>query len=218
MGSGRDAELGLRERKKLRTRMELEAAALRLFKERGFDSVTVDDIAAAADVSARTFFRHFASKEDVLLRDHQARLSRLEHELAARPPSESPLTAVRMAVLAIADDFVTESEHVFVRTRLMADTPSLLARSLELQQQWEMVIASAVAVRLGLASGEDLRPRLVGACAVAALRVATEAWLAEEGRGDLRALVDAALMLVAGAADPTRWASAEGLRPGAPAP
>ena len=204
---------GLRERKKERTKTELAAAALRLFAERGFDAVTVDDIAAAVDVSPRTFFRHFGSKEDVLLRDHGEQLARLVDELAERPGNESPLTAVRLAIIAVAKAYANSGEELFVRTRLMVDTPSLLGRSLELQQSWEQVIAEAVAARLSIAVDDDLRPRLVGACAVAALRVATDAWLAAGGHADLPELVDAALLLIAGGGDASRWVSADGLRP-----
>ena len=204
-------EEGLRERKKRRTRDELEQAALGLFAERGFDAVTVDDIAAAADVSARTFFRHFGSKDDVLVAYNRDYLDRLRARLAERPGDESPLTSVRQAMLAMAADYESEKESLFLRTRIMKDTPSLMGRSLEIQQQWEKVLADAVAKRLGIPSDNDLRPALVAACAVAALRVASDAWLAEEGKRDLPELVDAALLLVAGGGDTTRWRSGEGL-------
>lgn len=184
---------------------------MRLFAERGFDAVTVDDIAAAVDVSARTFFRHFGSKDDVLMSFHRERLDRLRKQLANRPPDESPLLAVRQAMVALAEDYEADREDLFLRTRLMADTPSLVGRSLEIQQQWELVIADAVAERLGVAVDADLRPALVGACAVAALRVASNAWLADEGRASLPSLVDSALLLIAGGGDAARWVSAEGL-------
>ena len=212
MGSGSLGDVpSLRERKKLRTQDGLEAAALRLFSERGFDAVTVDDIAAAAEVSPRTFFRHFRSKEDVVFRDNEERLERLKQELSHRPPDESPLTAVRLGILALAEDYEVAKEAMFLRTSVMAETPSLLGRNLHLQQEWEAAIAEAVAERIGVAAAADLRPRLVAACALAALRVASDAWLAGKGKAHLPTLVDAAMQLVAGGGDPSRWASGAGL-------
>src|ERR1043166_5369694 len=80
---------GLRERHRKRTAADLEEAALKLFTEKGFDAVTIDDIAASADVSRRTFFRYFASKEDVILADHPKRLGELQAALD-RPPADAP--------------------------------------------------------------------------------------------------------------------------------
>src|SRR5205085_1024240 len=81
---------GLRERHRKRTAADLESAALDLFCERGFDAVTIDDIASAADVSRRTFFRYFASKEDVILSDHPRRLDELQ--ATSPPPWVAPST------------------------------------------------------------------------------------------------------------------------------
>jgi AcrR family transcriptional regulator len=189
---------GLRERRKKLTAAELEAAALRLFGERGFDSVTVDDIAAEADVSRRTFFRYFASKEDVLLADHFVQLARLREAMDARPPDETILTALRNAILSMTEDFEDRKEMVILRGRIMRGTPSLQARSLVHQRAWEEAMQGMVADRLGVDPAVDLRPGVVAATALAAMRVAFTNWLTAGAQGDLIAMTTEALDLLDG--------------------
>ena len=189
---------GLRERRKKLTAAELEAAALRLFSERGFDSVTVDDIAAEADVSRRTFFRYFASKEDVLLADHFVQLARLREAMAARPLDETILTALRNAILSMTGDFEDRKEMVILRGRIMRGTPSLQARSLVHQRAWEEAMQDMVADRLGVDPAVDLRPGVVAATALAAMRVAFGNWLSAGAEGDLIAMTTEALDLLDG--------------------
>ena len=99
---GDQPQTGLRERKKLATREALHEAALRLFAARGYRTTTVADI-AAADVSERTFFRYFRSKEDVALQDVGRLLPQLEEAIQGRPPDEAPLRALLNAFLAVAE-------------------------------------------------------------------------------------------------------------------
>ena len=94
--------VGLRERNKLRRSEQITQAALRLFAERGFDGATIDEIAAAADVSRRTFFRYFARKEDVILDWKRQMADELRDAIDARPPDESPLDAVHGALATVA--------------------------------------------------------------------------------------------------------------------
>jgi AcrR family transcriptional regulator len=189
---------GLRERRKKLTAEELEAAAFRLFGERGFDAVTVDDIAVEADVSRRTFFRYFASKEDVLLADHFVQLRRLREAIAARPLDEPIVTALRNALLSLTSDFEERKEKIILRGRLMRDTPSLQARSLVHQKLWEDAMQVMVAERLGVDPVADLRPGVVSAATLAAMRVAFTNWLAAGCDGDLIALTAKALDLLDG--------------------
>ena len=189
---------GLRERRKQLTAAELEAAAYRLFGERGFDAVTVDDIAAEADVSRRTFFRYFASKEDVLLADHFVQLARLREAMAARPADEPIVTALRNALMSMTVDFEDRKDMVILRGRLMRDTPSLQARSLVHQKLWEDAMQEMVADRLGVDPVADLRPGVLAAATLAALRVAFTNWLVAGCNGDLIKLTAEALDLLDG--------------------
>lgn len=189
---------GLRERHRKRTAADLEQAALDLFSQRGFDAVTIDDIAAVADVSRRTFFRYYGSKEDVILSDHPKRLDELELALARRPADESPMTALRHAIMSLAGAIEDQRDHMLRRFRLITTTPSLEARSLCLQRNWETAVTAMLAARMGVDPAKDLRPGVVAATTMAAMRVATANWLSGGGQGDLAAIVATALDLLDG--------------------
>ncbi|HYH50430.1 MAG TPA: TetR family transcriptional regulator [Acidimicrobiia bacterium] len=199
---------GLRERHRKRTAADLEEAALRLFSEKGFDAVTIDDIAAAADVSRRTFFRYFASKEDVILSDHPKRLGELQAALDRRPADEPALTALRHAILSLAGSFEDQRDHMLRRFRLVTATPALEARSLCLQRNWETAVTGMLAQRMGADPAKDLRPGVVAATTMAAMRMATNNWLTGGGEGDLPAIVADALDLLDGGLQTVSSASA----------
>ena len=211
---------GLRERHRKRTAADLEEAALVLFTEKGFDAVTIDDIAAAADVSRRTFFRYFASKEDVILSDHPKRLGELQAALDRRPAEEPAMTALRHAILSLAGSFEEQRDHMLRRFRLVTTTPALEARSLCLQRNWESSVTAMLAGRMGVDPAKDLRPGVVAATTMAAMRVATANWLAGGGKGDLPAIVADSLDLLDGglqaAAEPPTRRRLASTRPGSP--
>ncbi|MEU0568803.1 helix-turn-helix domain-containing protein [Nonomuraea sp. NPDC005983] len=139
--------VGLRERKKLRTRQALIEAALRLFDERGYEETTLAEIAAEAEVSTRTFFSYFASKEDVIFFDSDERMERTLEILASREPGEPLadllLRLIRSALMwASADDF--SLEHSAVRMRLLSTVPALQARALHLLFDTQLRLAQAL--------------------------------------------------------------------------
>ena len=187
---------GLRERKRRRTRRALEDAALRLFSEQGFAATPVSRIAEQAEVSTRTFFHHFPTKEDVVLAAYERRLARLVDLLAERPRDEPPLTALRTSLLAVAEDYQSARPQLLERARLVAANASIHARSLELQSRWEERIADTVAHRLDVEVEGDLRPRLLAAVTFAAMRVAQRRWLRDDGSAELPQLVAEALDLL----------------------
>lgn len=184
-------ESGLRARKKRQTRERIEAAALDLIERDGFDATTVETIAATAGIAPRTFFHYFPTKEDVVLADYATRLDRLIRELAGRARSERPWTALRMAFLTVASDYEAERDQLVRRFRIMAATPSVAARSLQLQAGWEDALVAALTRRIGIELDSDITPRLLASAALAALRSSLGHWLATGCRVRLPDLVDA---------------------------
>jgi AcrR family transcriptional regulator len=182
---------GRRERKKIETRAALEAAALRLFAERGYEQTTVDDIAEAADVAVRTFFRYFQSKQHVLFGDVALNIAaRLRAALRARPDSEAPVQAVG-AALGAMDLEAEQQRQVLDRLRLLERLPELGGTYHMLLQQLHDVIAEEVADRTGT-SAVDLDPQLLAAAATGSLRAALAVFEATGGERSLAELRDEA--------------------------
>ncbi|MDQ0990643.1 TetR family transcriptional regulator [Streptomyces sp. V3I7] len=173
---------GLRERKKQRTRDALLRAALELFTTQGYERTTVDEIAEAVDVSQRTFFRYFASKEDVAFFVPRLAESHYVEALRARPPHEAPLESLRRAVLE-SWDTIGESIEQLVPVelhmrayRMIEASPALLAAHLRRSAELEEDIARIIAEREGVDLDTDPRPRLVVALFGAVIRVTERAW------------------------------------------
>ncbi len=192
---------GRRERKKAATRRALQEAALRLAAERGFDHVTVEDIADAADVSKRTFFNYFASKEQALLGRDPATPEAIRRAVAERPAEEPPLRVLE-AVLGelAAQDAGTRADWV-LRRRLIRSDPRLLAASVAAWTDLERILVEAISERLGLDPERDLYPALLVSASIGAVRVATLRWRTSEGGlGEL--LAEAFTSLAGGLAKP----------------
>ncbi|MEA2334346.1 MAG: hypothetical protein QOG40_836 [Solirubrobacteraceae bacterium] len=179
---------GLRERNKLRRHEQITEAALRLFAERGFDGATIDEIAAAADVSRRTFFRYFARKEDVILAWKRRTADELREALAARPAGEAPLDAVHGALAAVAAGYNAEPELTLGLMRLFESGPDLRPGSD--YQAWDAVLTEGVAQRLGVDPLRDPAPRLVATVGFAVLTATVQSWGAAGGKADLIDLLD----------------------------
>ena len=186
----------LRERKKAATRRRLMETALRLFGERGFEHTAVEDIAAAADVAPRTFFRYFPTKVDVLFGDHDELVALLRGTLAAREPDETIVRAVRRATQAGIERLLEDPAPYLTRSRLAATVPAAEARSRQLDSDYENAIAEALAASRNADPATDLAVRATARAAWSASRAAREVWLASNGEQDPRRLVDEAFDLV----------------------
>lgn len=184
-------ELGLRERKKLATRQAIADAALALALERGPGNVTIDEIAAAADVSPRTFFNYFATKEAAILGVDPQRRRDLLDRLAARPAGEPPLTALREALRGPDADGAIAWR---TRARLAQQHPSLQSAYIAGFTTLEAELTEAVAKRIEAPAG-DAFPRLVVAVALTAMRVAVDE--AIDAGVDIAEAVEAAFSAVA---------------------
>jgi AcrR family transcriptional regulator len=162
---------GLRERKKQRTRETLARAAHELFATRGYHATTLPEIAEAADVSTRTIFSYFPSKEDILFSDFPLVKDALAQALADRPEGEDALETVRTFILALHDEEESELDEQ-LRCSIKSDETlrsHLRARIAQLEE----VIASAIAKDLD-APANDVRPRVVAASVTAAFNILAE--------------------------------------------
>ena len=186
-----NAPASLRQRKRERTRAALVAAALDLFERQGYEATTIDQIAAAADVSPRTFFRYFPTKEAVALGDDVG--GAILELLTARPADEPILESVRRVasdslVLTAAED----RDALLARLRVVYRTPSLRARRWEFQLEMGRMSGAILAARRGLPP-DDLGSRVTAAAVFTAIEVAMDSWQQHEGRDELGATIDAAI-------------------------
>lgn len=154
---------GLRERKKRQTRQNISDVATRMFMERGFDNVTIAEIAAVADVAKMTVTNYFPRKEDLILDRHEEFVAKLPGTVREREPGESALAALRRAYLADAaarNPVVGFAPPEFAR--VVTGSPALVARLREFHEDREHVLAQALAAETG-AAAEDITPRVVAA-------------------------------------------------------
>ncbi len=195
-----DAAESLRERKKVRTREAIMDAALDLFEVKGYDATTVEDIAAAAEVSPRTFFRYFESKLDLIMARSDTKHTLLGPLLLARPPAESLVQAMR-EVLRCELDAQLQDPRVKREFQVMLTTPSLrhLAREHFYEEEAEMV--GAIAARLGV-SPDTLVAHVVTGMVTSALWATINRWLAEGADLDrLDPMMDETFALLANGVD-----------------
>jgi AcrR family transcriptional regulator len=190
----------LRERKKARIRETIEAAALQLFATRGYDATSVQQIAEAADVSVRTFYRYFDSKDAIMFARFDGYLDTLIGLLRTRDRTVDPLESLIAAVATFASHLEHERDWMLQFGRVAGDHLALLLRSLHLQFVWEHAISAELARQAGVAPG-DVRVSVLTNAVSGAYRAALEGWQIAGGARPLDADIRDALELLAGLRD-----------------
>ncbi|WWP84098.1 TetR family transcriptional regulator [Bradyrhizobium sp. 26S5] len=169
----------MRARKRRETRERLTRAAMALFLERGFEATTLDDIVAAADISRRTFFHYFASKEDVVFAWQEDGSTALIAAVAARPATESMLQAAENAIAEMVRQL--DPREAVALAKLKRDNPALQARDQVKYEKLERDLADALLKRAGN-KADRMRARLVAMITTGAMRVGGDLWAADGAR------------------------------------
>ena len=197
------------------SRRELELIALRLFTDQGFDSTTIEQIAAEAGVSKRTFFRYFSSKASVLWSEFDSEVDTIRAALADVPAEVPMMEAIRRAVATANHYRVQDVAELRLRMNLIGGVPALQSSTAVHYDAWERAISDFAAIRLGQPA-DSLYPLAVGRATLAACRAAYDRWSARAD-ADLTFYLDAALAALAAGFEPSAVrASAAALNEGLP--
>jgi mycofactocin system transcriptional regulator len=189
------------------SRRELELIALRLFTDRGFEHTTIEQIAAEAGVSKRTFFRYFGSKTSVLWSEFDHEVGVIRAALAEVPDEVPMMEAIRQAVVAANHYGREDVPELRLRMNLIASAPALQSSAALHYDAWERAISDFAATRIGQPAG-SLYPLAVGRATLAVCRAAYDRWSARAD-ADLTVYLDAALAALAAGFDPAAIRAAE---------
>lgn len=180
--------MSLRERKKLKARQTIRQEAFRLFAEQGYQATTVEQIAAAAEVSPSTFFRYFTTKEAVILSDEYD--SALAEALARRPAGEPVITAIRRALTdSLQQVLDADRDELITRVRLSFSDPDIRAKTMDEQLRNQDAVAEALAAHTGRPA-DDLDIRCAAATIIAVSMTVMRHWVDLDGQPDLAELYD----------------------------
>jgi len=184
-------QLGLRERKKIKTREAIRAATYGLIKEQGYDATTIEQIADRAEVSPSTVFRYFPTKEDIVLTDEYDPL--MAEELRARPAGESWIESVRHVMhLAIDANNREDPEVARMRAHLAVQVPAVRSRMVESMSATGRLLRETIAERHGL-EPDSIEVRVYAMSFIGGLMETSMYWAENGFEGELNDLVDRAL-------------------------
>jgi AcrR family transcriptional regulator len=189
--------IGLRERKKAQTYDAIVNTALDLFERNGYDDTTVEEIAEAADVSPRTFFRYFDAKVDVIMRHKDEDDLGLDGQLALRPADEGPVEALRHVIRDVLGPMMLDDPVMSRQVRIMLTTPSLRALSRDHFNDHESELAEAIATRLGV-EPTALRAHVMAAAVGATMWSVINLWVSSGGGPEVLVdMIDEAFAMLA---------------------
>jgi AcrR family transcriptional regulator len=186
----------LRERKKAKVRDALIQAAMKLFTEKGFEETTIDEIVESADVSRRTFFRYFPSKDLIVFPHQDIYLEYFSGLLAKNRGEETSMAALRRASQTMARQYQSEREDHLIQQRIMQSSPTLIARGDKMDEDWEALIAHELIARQDDSKAVNRRARFLAGMVVGLYRVLFREWYASDCRIDLGKLCDDAMSLL----------------------
>jgi AcrR family transcriptional regulator len=184
---------GLRERKKLKTREAIQREAMRLIGKQGYEQTTVEQIAAAVEISPSTFFNYFPSKEDVVLYDAYDPV--IISLMLERPEGEPLSVSFRNVLEAMGGVFERDREVILARGRLWFEVPALRARMWEQLEQAQVLMSTVIAQKTAR-DPNDFEIRVVVMIVVTAALEAIREWLLRDGKGSFGELINQALDVV----------------------
>ncbi|WP_344048455.1 TetR family transcriptional regulator [Streptomyces thermoalcalitolerans] len=187
---------------RLKMRRELAAAAMELFATKGYEATTVDEIAAAAGVARRTFFRHFRSKEEAIFPDHDDTLLRVEAVLNAAPAHEHPLDAVCRGIKEVMKMYAAQPEISVARYKLTREVPALREAEIASVSRYERLFTRYLLghfderAHADDANDDPLLAEVAASAVVTAHNHVLRRWLRANGQGDVEAQLDHAFAIV----------------------
>jgi AcrR family transcriptional regulator len=193
--------VALRERKKDQTREALAQAAFALFHDKGYEATTVAEIARAANVSRRTFFRYYATKDALLFVEDSENLEHFRVLLGARETGDDDLAHIRRACVALAEGYMRDREQILARARIIESSPVLGKQERQQDMSWERAIAESLLTTRHAARPDsnptlrERRARMLAGAVFGAVRATMAAWQEQGGRADLPRMIGEALDL-----------------------
>jgi len=184
---------GLRERKKLKTREAIQREAMRLFQKQGYDETTIEQISAAVEISASTFFNYFPTKEDVVLFDRYDPM--VVSMMLSRPTNEPLSVVVRQALEGLAGVFERDRDMILARAKLAVEVPALRARFFEEIERAQDLFSGIIGGRTGR-DPADFELRVLGMVLISAVYEASREWVRRGGQGSLVELINQALDMI----------------------